>query len=321
MVGHRILITGCSGYLAQGFIRACRDNPALEWIGGIDIHPPRDLAGWQYISMDVRNPDLADLLTEYHVDTLVHLAWIFNPTHHPRLEYEVDVLGSRNVLEAARTAGVDFLLYLSSTTAYGPRPDNPPALPEDYPRRGHKTYLYSSYKAEVDTLFLEFMSQESTPKIFMVRAPIVLGKGTSNIVSEFITRLPFLIQVRGFDPPMQFLHEEDVARLLVWAVNRRPTGVYNLSGHSTVRYSELIRQINKPCLKIPYGCLVMGLKITWSLRLLPFPPGMLDFIRYPWVADCSKFIKDYEFRPLYSSKEALNAYIKSLRPYPPSGPS
>ena len=113
---HRIFITGCSGYLAQRVIFACQGNPEIDWIGGIDVRPPENKDAIHYFPVDVRSGELVNLLQNNRVDTLLHLAWIFNPTHEPQLEYEVDVVGSRNVLDAAKKAAVPYLIYLSSTT-------------------------------------------------------------------------------------------------------------------------------------------------------------------------------------------------------------
>src|SRR5437867_2718228 len=149
-MGHRIFITGCSGYLAQTLIEACSKNNEIEWMGGNDVRPPRVSTGFHFFQTDIRSPELTRILKENRIDTVAHLAWIFNPTHDPKLEYEVDVVGSRNVLNAIEQAEVPYFIYLSSTTSYGPHPDNPESFDENYPRRGHQGYLYSKYKAEVD---------------------------------------------------------------------------------------------------------------------------------------------------------------------------
>jgi len=175
-MGRRVLITGCSGYLAQKLIAACRENPQIEWLGGLDVRAPKDTAGWHFFQMDVRSREIATLLQEHRIDTLAHLAWVFNPTHQPEMEYEVDVVGSRNVFQAAATARTPYVIYLSSTTAYGPHADNPPIFDESYPRRGHPGYLYAKYKAEVDHIALEFREKHPEIRMFILRACIAWTK-------------------------------------------------------------------------------------------------------------------------------------------------
>lgn len=313
-MGFRVFITGCAGYLARGLIQACREDPDVEWVGGNDVRTPPDTTGWQFFHFDVVDPGLADVFREHRVDTLVHLAWVFNPTHDPALEYRVDVEGTRNVLTCVLTAGVPYLIYLSSTTSYGPHPDNPTAVDEDYPRRGHPSYLYSKHKALVDTMVLEFMQAHPEVGVFMVRAPIVLGPNTRNIVTA-MTDLPVMVGVRGYDPPLQFLHEEDMRRLLHWAVRRRPVGVFNVAGHGTLRYSEIVRRLRKPVVWLPAWLLYPLVALGWSLRLLPFPPSILDFIRYPWVGRTDRFAAQCDFEVRYSSEDALMAYARARWPH------
>jgi len=309
-MGHRILITGCSGYLAQRLIEACRGNPDVEWLGGIDVRAPLNTEGLHFFPLDVRSPDIALLLQQNNVSTVVHLAWVFNPTHEPNLEYDVDVAGSINVLDCVSKTGTKYLIYLSSTTSYGPHPDNPEIFDEQYPRRGHSGYLYAKYKAEVDHLMLDFIAKHPDQRMFVIRAPIVLGPNTRNIVTQMI-ELPVLIGIRGYDPPMQFIHEEDLRRLLIWAVKHRPAGVFNITGRGTIRYSGIVNHLRKNAVWLPSWLIYPALHLMWSCRLMPFPPSILDFIRYPWVADGQKFLEAYDFLIEHTSEEAFLAYARS----------
>ena len=306
----RVLVTGCSGYLAGRLIEACLKDPQIEWLGGTDVRAPRKAEGWHFFELDVRSKQLASILKQNSVDTVVHLAWIFNPTHDPHLEYDVDVNGSQNVLNAMEGANVPYLIYLSSTTSYGPHPDNPPIFDESYPRRGHAGYLYSKYKAEVDHMMVRFIDQHPDLKVLLLRTCIVLGPNTHNIVTQ-MTGLPVVVGVAGFDPPMQFMHEEDLQRLLVWAVKEQPSGIFNMGGLGTIQYSELIKHLRKPGLFLPSWVVYPFLGVCWKLRLLPFPPSILDFVRYPWVASIEKFQSTHSFPIQHSSEEALLAYART----------
>lgn len=277
------------------------------------MRPPQRRERFHYFPIDIRSTELVNVLRENRVDTVVHLAWVFNPHHDPQQEYEIDVKGSENVLQAALAARVRHLVYLSSTTSYGAHADNPDVLDEDAPRRGHPTFLYSKYKAVVDSLMLEFHRRHPSIGFFMVRAPIVFGPHTRNFVTAF-TELPVVFGVRGYDPPMQFLHEDDIQRLLAWAVVNKPQGTYVVSGHGTVSYSEVARLMKRPYAALPAGILHALVTLGWKLHILPFPASILDFIRYPWVSAMKQFPKRYRFPIHYSSREAVLAYAKARWP-------
>lgn len=312
-MGRRIFITGCSGYLAQRLIQACLQDPEVEWIGGNDIRKPQLDSKFHFFQTDIRSPQIASHLKENRIDTLAHFAWVFNPTHDPKLEYEIDVVGSRNVLKAAEETKVPYLIYLSSTTSYGPHPDNPPVFDENYPRRGHHGYLYSKYKAEVDHMMVDFISTHPDVRVFHTRAAIVLGPNTRNVVTQ-MTELPVMFGIRGYDPPMQFLHEEDMQQLMIWAVKTQPAGIFNLAGKGTIRFSELVQRLKKRALWLPASLIYPALGALWKIRLMPFPPSILDFIRYPWVGSIEKFINAYDFPIRHTSEEALLAYAAARWP-------
>ncbi len=118
-----------------------------------------------------------------------------------------------------------------------------------------------------------------------------------------------MFQVRGADPPMQFVSEEDMAEVLYCAVKSQARGIFNVAGDGTVRFSELVHAVGKKPLPIPATLLYPGAAIMWALRLAPFPAGMLDMIRYPWVADNTRWKKVFGYMPRLASKQALESFI------------
>ena len=313
-MGERIFITGCAGYLASSLIEKCLGDKDVEWIGGNDIRKPGIVgARFNFYELDVRDERLSYILKENNVNTLVHLAWIFNPTHSKELEYEVDVKGSENVLRSCKEAGVKYILYLSSTTAYGVRPDNPPEMEEEYPRRGHDKFLYSKHKAIVDDMFMRFIKENPDINVCVYRAPIVLGPNTKNFLVSFV-KMPVMFAVRGYDPFMQFIHEEDMRELLYWSIKNKPVGVYNVAGSGLVRYSDIAKIFNKRRVKLPEWLIYPITEILWRMRILDFPSAVLDFIKYPWVCKTIKFKETYpEFEIRYSSEDAVKAFAEGYR--------
>ena len=48
--------------------------------------------------------------------------------------------------------------------------------------------------------------------------------------------------------------------------------------------------------------------LLWALRLAPFPSGILDLMRYPWVADTTRLKTVFGYTPRHSSRQALEAF-------------
>lgn len=309
----RLFITGCSGYIAKFLIEKCIKDPYFEWIGGNDIRETKVNKRFNFYKVDIRDPSILDILKKNNVNVLVHLAWIFNPTHNKKLEYEVDVKGSENILKASKIAKIKYILYLSSTTAYGAYKENPPEIDEEYFTKGNPKFLYSKYKAIVDKLFINFMKENPEIKVCVYRAPIVIGPNIKNYLLDIVS-MKFMFGVLGYDPQMQFLHEEDLKELLFWSLKNKPTGIYNVASNGLIKYSEISKIFKKRLIKFPYRLLYSFLWLGWQFRILRFPPSILDFIRYPWIASRKKFNKDYpEFEFKFTSKKAIEDLAKHLK--------
>ncbi len=249
----------------------------------------------------------------------MHLAWQFAPIHDIARLRQVDVEGSRNFFRAAEAAAVQRIVYTSSTTAYV-NPGNPssqPYLGEETPVSGTPRYLYSWHKAEVDRMAQDFLARHPEIAVVILRPCIVLGPNTQNIVTKTLQwparSFPWIFQVRGADPPMQFVCEEDVAETLYRAVRLPASGIFNVAGDGVLPFSEIVRAAGKRPLCLPAGLLYPLAELLWTLRLAPFPAGMLDMTRYPWVADASRWKRSFGITPRMTSRQALDSFLAAHR--------
>lgn len=323
----RLAITGSGGYLAQNLIARLGSDPDCEFILGLDIRPraPSVSRGIvcpaEFPRFDLTAPweKLAELFRARAINAGMHLAWQFNPIHDTNRHRQVDVEGSRNFFQAAEAAGLKRVVYAGSTTAYvnPANPAQPPWLSEDTPPSGTPRYLYSKHKAEVDRMTQEFMARHPEIQSVLLRGAIVLGPHTQNIVSKMIAwpwrAFPWLFHARGADPPLQFLSEEDMGEILLRALKFETSGIFNCAGDGVVRFSELTRAAGKRPLGVRASLVYPGTALLWLLRLSPFPAGILDLIRYPWVADNTRLKTVFGYTPRHTSREALDSFLASFK--------
>lgn len=304
----RVAITGAAGYLGIELAQRCVGDGAE--VLGLDIRSPD--ARWPepaaFAIQDVTDESLSTRLADFTPDVLVHLAWVFDPVHDRDHEERVDVAGTRNAFEAAAAAGVRRIVYPSSTTCYGIDPARHRPLRESDPPTPNYAYPYGRFKAEVEQWLPGFRAAHPDIDVVVTRACIVLGEHARNIVTH-ITQWPVMFRVAGSNPPMQFLHEADAADMMWWMITEAPAGTFNAAGSGVVSYKELCRMAGKPCVALPAAILYPAVSIGWRLRLLRFPAGLLDYIRYPWVADTTRMTDELGFRPRFSTRDALADYL------------
>jgi UDP-glucose 4-epimerase len=258
-----------------------------------------------WAARDVREP-LDHLLKENRIGGVVHLAYVLRPSHDHRRVRSINVGGTENLIAACEAAGASVMVYPSSTTVYGAHRDyERPYLETDSPRPV-AGFQYSEDKAEAERLLLDFSARRGT-RVAVLRAPPVMGQSADNFIVRSLTRR-WLPSPSGVDVEFQFLHLDDLLDALVLALRSQSQGIYNISGSGTVRWREMARAFGNHVFPVPGSLLRAATGLSWALRLQSESPACgVDFIRYPWLADCSKITRELGWRPRYSSEQALQA--------------
>ncbi len=116
----KVLITGISG--GQGRLVAKRLHGQAT-IFGVDSTPweghPRDVA---VHVLDIRKRKFEDLIRHERPDAIVHLAFVRHFRTDPEVRHEVNVMGTKQLLEYAALYGVKQVVILSSSYVYGALP-------------------------------------------------------------------------------------------------------------------------------------------------------------------------------------------------------
>jgi UDP-glucose 4-epimerase len=305
-------ITGAAGYLGSRMTRHLLETDAEARVIGIDVRPARHSdPRLEHHLLDVRSPRLGELLRERGVDVVLHFAFVVDPFYDEAAMHDIDVGGTKNVLAAVRAAGVGHLVATSSTTAYGALADNRVPLLETDPVRAAPSYAYAHDKRLMDELLSEFAAAHPDVTVCTIRPCIVLGPTVANYIVYTLLGPPFATLVDGADPLIQFVHEDDVVRLVALCVARRAAGAWNAVGSGMLTLREVAALRRRPALPVP-GWLAHGLTSTvHRFRLLPFalPPGVLDFFRHPWVASGEKARRELGFEPTYTSRQCLEIVL------------
>lgn len=309
-----IAITGISGYMGTKLLKHLDGFDAVHKITGIDTKEPRvKSAKLEFYQRDIREP-LNDLFIKNRVDTAVHLAFILRPTRQTALTRQVDIEGTKNLVNSCRQAGVKHLLYLSSHTVYGAHKDNPIPLMEDSPLRPVTGFQYSRDKVEAERILRDFGASDQNITVTILRSCPVIGPGAVGSATTIMFEPFMMIGVTGYDPPMQFVHEDDLTSLLGTFINSPKEGIFNVAGDGVLKYSEVARLLRKRLLKLPGKLLELLIAFSWSTYLQSASPASgLEFIKYPPVVSTDKLKRELDFTFKYSSKEALSTFVNFIK--------
>lgn len=309
----RIFVTGADGFLGRSLLAELVRESRFECIVAADVRSvpePRRLPGVVYLEQDVRDPALGQQFAKYRIDTVVHLASIVTPGRQSSraVEYSVDVLGSRNVLQACVAQGVQHIVVSSSGAAYGYHRDNPPWLRESDALRGHPAFAYADHKRQVEEMLADYRITAPALRQTVLRIGTILGDTVDNQITALFEK-PRLLAIRGSESPFVFIWDSDVTGAIVHALRTRQAGCYNLAGDGALPLREIARRLGKPLLVLPAALLQAALAVGQALRLSRYGPEQLDFLRYRPVLLNTALKTEFGYLPAKSSSEAFDAFV------------
>lgn len=311
----RILITGSSGYLGRRFIACLRRPEAPLWTVGVDrVEPVSDPPG-RMVKADLAELDFERLLAEERIDTVVHLAFVLQPTRHRKLERRINVEASGRLLSACRKSDVERVLICSSATAFGAWPEHTEPHDDRDPPRGRREFGYSSDKAELEQMVAEFAQDCPSCVTSWVRPTTVMGPNSDNFLSRFLIGSPYLLDLGHPAYRMQFVHEEDVAKAMMVILESNLSGPFNIAPSDALTVAEIAEMTGKPRLVLPHSIAYLGTWLAWQsrARMFEIPPGFLWFVRYPWLVAANRLRDELGFQFQYSSRETLLSLFRRAK--------
>jgi UDP-glucose 4-epimerase len=316
MTAPRVLVTGAAGYLGSQLVAALARAPETarkpEVIVASDVREvpsAKRIAGVRYVASDIRSPDIANTLREHAIDTVVHLAAIVTPgpKSNREFEYSVDVLGTKNVLDACVASGVTKFIVTSSGAAYGYHADNPAWITEDQPVRGNREFAYSDHKRIVEEMLAEYRTRHPGLKQVVFRVGTILGETTRNQITALFEK-PRLIAVKGSPSPFVFIWDQDVVGAIEHAIFTNVAGVFNVAGDGALTVDELARRLGKRCIVLPAWLLQGALLVLKRLGLSQYGPEQVNFLRYRPVLDNRRLKEEFGYVPRKTSSEAFEVW-------------
>src|SRR5437899_9599351 len=123
-------------------------------------------------------------------------------------------------------------------------------MDDDSARSVSRNYPEIRDLAEVDTLATGFLWRHPEVATTILRPVNTLGYYVHSTIGRYL-RQRYVPTIMGFNPMVQFIHEEDVAEAVALALQSGTHGVFNLTGPGAVPLKVAIRESGGSALPFP----------------------------------------------------------------------
>ena len=311
----RILLTGLSTFWGGRLAQALEARDDVEVIIGVDTRDPQlPLERTEFVRCDSTFSILSRIVAATQVDTIVHTHLVANSTRFPgRTLHEINVIGTMNLLAAAGAPGspVRKVVLKSSALVYGSNKEDPYFFKEDIGRsRAARTTVERSL-VEVEAFLRDFADDNPHVSVTLLRFANVLGDDIDTPLTRAL-RLPVAPEVFGYDPRLQFVHEDDVVGALTYATAHDVPGVYNVAGDGTLPWSEICAIVGRRRVPLPSVFTAWAAETLRISRIIDLPPEVLRLLRYGRGLDNTRF-KKAGYRYQYTTAGTVDSFARGLR--------
>jgi len=248
---------------------------------------------------------MLDVLAEPHrlrdaladVTAIVHLAFQPDDGDHRTL---------RAVLSAATDAGVEHVTLVSSAMVYGAWPNNPVPISEDAAVRPNPTTAFAVHKADAERALLEWRDHSEDRRAAILRPAAAAAESESSLIGEaMLAAAP--IRTGQDDPPIQFVHVEDLASAVVIAAADQLDGAFNVAPDGWLSARELRELLGaRPKIRVPIPLPRRFDRFVGRRVGRPVPTGLLPYTRYPWVVANDR-LRSHGWRPRFGNDQVFVA--------------
>jgi UDP-glucose 4-epimerase len=312
-MGRTVLVTGVSRYLGGRMAALLAADPGITTVIGVDVVAP-DVAipGTDFVRADIRNPVIAKVMGEASVDTVVHMGVIATPKQAGGRSTmkEINVIGTMQLLAACqRTPSVRSLVVKSTAAVYGSGPKDPAKFTEDMEPKHSPSSGWAKDSVEVETYVRGFARRRPDVSVTTLRFANFIGPRVQTSLTAYFA-LPVVPTVLGFDPRLQFIHEDDGLEAIRTAVHSPRQGTFNIAGDGVLMLSQALRRVGRTGVAVP-GLLFPTVGRTLSPRgLADFSPESVRYLTYGRALDTRAMRRILGFVPAFTSEQALMTYAQ-----------
>ncbi len=337
-----VVVTGVSGNLGSRLLPLLGKYSVI----GVDIRPPLTESELQFESLDLGQESstraLFELLRATQPLAVVHLAFVIDPVRTGVLDldrmWQINVAGTARVMEAVTEVNrssvrpIQQFIFPSSVSAYGS--DLPGAVQEEHPLAAH-TLPYAIHKKESDEVVQQRCAALRGCSAYILRPHIFAGASVENyLVGAFRgtpngksaraermrnagKRLPCMLPrgQRYLDNKIQFVHVDDMARLIQHILQREPEpqrlSVLNVAGRGEpLTFGRCVEIAGAKLVRVPgKWAMQKALAFLWKRQISAIPPEAVPYMTGEYIMNTEKLRRflgpEYEHVIRYTVTEAF----------------
>ncbi|MFD8415855.1 NAD-dependent epimerase/dehydratase family protein [Streptomyces sp. NPDC059650] len=319
-MGKVVLVTGAARQLGGRFVRRIQRDPDVERVIAVDASPPPgSLGSAEFVRTDIRQSSIARVLAEHAVDTVVHLAVTGGSAGTGGTGSsvkETNVIGTMQLLGACqKSPTVRRLVVKSSTCMYGGAPRDPAVFSETTQPKTQPPGGFPKDAAEVESYVRGFARRRPDVAVCVLRFANILGPHADSALAEYFS-MPVLPTVFGYDPRLQFVHEEDVLEVLRLAAQepRRGTlnsGTFNIAGDGVLLLSQCARRLGRPTVPLVLPAVTWVGAALRAVGVTEFSPEQIRLLTYGRVVETTQMREVLGFKPMYTTAETFADFAHS----------
>jgi nucleoside-diphosphate-sugar epimerase len=343
-----VLLTGVSGKLGLRVLKQLTDFHVV----GVDVQRPEDSSALTYfeesdLAQERSCDQLLHLLRAYRPEAVIHLSFVVDPTRSRVMDrnrmWHINVAGSGRVVEAIAEhnrilGGMNKFIFPSNISVYGPDQSKP--VSEDSPLQAES--LYSAIDAKEVDLAIQGRAKAMKCRTYILRPTLFAGANVQNYFLGILRgmpggqkslarrlqqrgkRVPLVIPSRGnyLEHKFQFVHVEDMARLIAHIVRRKQFDpnltILNVSGRGDpIHLGTCARMAGLEIKRVPGRYMwEMLLRSLWKLGISDVPPDALPYLLGSQTMQTARlrvFLgEEYKKVIHYTCEEALAESLKKI---------
>lgn len=301
------VVTGASGFLGALIVKKLHTQS--ESVVAFDtLAPQEQLPGIRYLTGDVRDEAAVRAACE-GADYVYHTAALVPLTKAGEGFQDVNVRGTRTVVNMCRALRIKKLVHLSSSAIYG--------LPDDMPITDRTPYhpieIYGQSKLDAEKEVWKYQDEGGAASC--IRPRTIIGGtgrlGIFQILFQWVKEGRNIYVIGNGNNQFQFVHVDDLIDATLKAATATASGRYNIGSDNwqTLRQDldALIKHAGTKSrvVGLPVWPAKLALHFADFLRLSPLAPWHYLTYHKPFVFNTSAAKRDLGWTPKHTDVEAL----------------